>query len=726
MKVYCTRPRQPDAAPHWNEIAEDDLFGNAQSSTGLDRCCHDCGMPLILKGRYVPIQELGQGGFGRTFLAFDREFFDPEKPLVDQSQRVIKQFHSDRLLLPEQMAQAERAFQREKNILNQLSHAAIPRIYSYFKLQVIAERPGDRALDSSPMVTLHPEQPQSIDYPSPSDNAGIINSSWLATDTREFHYLVQEYVQGRDLQKELDDRQQTNTRFTEAEVLVILRQILAVLAYIHTRPEPVIHRDIKPSNIVYAQAKHTYYLIDFGAVRQIIPMVEQGLTGHATRFVTPGFSPPEQYNRQVDFSSDLYALAKTAICLLTGSPFNQESWLQTARVSPQLAQVLDRMSHPHPPQRYQSAQGVQQALQALESSPPTAALPPTQLNHAVKRSPWRWYGGAIGLLVIIGVGLGVRPPVLPPPTVEPPRLDQTPPWPDPVFKLPPQPNLISSVGDVPSGEVRYGGSTTWLKLSSKVNPVIGQAFPHLRLQTVPPPLGQWWHSEAGIAMLIEGKVDFALSSKGIPDELKKQAQAKGVKLKKIPIAISSSVVAVHPSLPIVGLTVDQVEQIKKGQVTNWKDLGGSNLPITIYTMDKLYVAGAKFQPVANATEALQRVATDPGGMHIAPSSIAVEQCQVKALAVGIDLAHLISPYEQPVVSAAACLNGDKNRVNTAVIQNFAYPLTVELTVICWDDGGFKQRAGEAYAKMFHTAQGRSIARQAGYLPIDEMPKNGDR
>lgn len=727
MKVYCTRPRRPDEAPHWHEIAVDDLFDHAQSAIALDQHCQQCGMPLILKGRYVPIQELGQGGFGRTFLALDREFFDPEKPLVDQSQRVIKQFRSDRLLLPEQMAQAERAFQREKNILNQLSHAAIPRIYSYFKLQVTAERSIDRTFDPSAMITLHPEQSQAIDHPRDS----VINSSSRSTDTREFHYLVQEYVQGQDLQKELDDRQQVNTRFTEAEVLVILKQILAVLAYIHTRPEPVIHRDIKPSNIVYSRAKSTYYLIDFGAVRQIIPIVEQGLTRQATHFVTPGFSPPEQYDRQVDFSSDLYALAKTAICLLTGSPFNQPSWPQAAQVSPQLVQVLDRMSHPYPPQRYQSAHAVQQALQALEGST-SKVMPPTVLNLEKRRS--RWLGGAIAisLLVILAAWLGARLPVAlmsttGPITAPTPPFDPATPLPDAVFKLPPQPNSISSVSDVPSGEVRYGGSTTWLTLSSNVNPVIGQAFPHLRLQTVAPPPGQWWHSEAGIAMLIAGEVDFALSSKGIPDELKKQAQAKGVKLKKIPIALSSSVIAVHPSLPIVGITVAQVEQIKKGQVTNWKDLGGSDRPITIYTMDKLYLGGAEFKRVRNATEALQQVAADPGGVHIAPSSIAVKQCQVKALAVGFDLTQLVNPYEQPLVSVADCLNGRKNRVNIKVIQNSKYPLTAaELTVVVLDDNGFKQRAGEAYAKMFHTAQGRAFTREAGYLPIDEIQKNSDR
>lgn len=719
MKVYCNRPRQPDAAPHWNEVAVDDLFG-----APTEHCCQVCDMPLILKGRYVPIKELGQGSFGRTFLALDREFFDPAKSIADQSQRVIKQFRSDQLWLPEQLAQAERAFQREKNILDQLNHPGIPRIYSYFKLEVSSDRSNEN-LPATSLVAGAPPAPQ-----QPRDCATQLSPS----GRREFHYIVQEYIPGQDLQKELEQRQLAQNPFTEVEVLVILQQILAVLAYIHTRPEPVIHRDIKPSNIVHAPASSTYYLIDFGAVRQIIPIIAQGLASHETHFVTPGFSPPEQYERQVDFSSDLYALAKTCICLLTGSLFNQSTWPQTVRVSPQLVQVLNCMCDPNPQQRYRSAQAVQQALESQVAMPDAtqtlmpavievitlaatpdatpAATPATMLDHQPRRSTrqrrWPWLVGfsAVALLAVVGPKLGV---------------DRVPPAPP--FKLPPQPKLISSVSDVPSGVVRYGGSTTWLKLSNKVNPTIRQVFPHLRLQTVPPPPGQWWHSEAGIKMLIEDKVDFALSSKGIPDELQQQAQTKGVKLKKIPVAVSSSVVAVHPSLPIVGITVDQVDRIKQGQITNWKNLGGGDLPITIYAMDQLYMAGAKFQKVANASEALQRVAADPGGVHIAPSSIAVEQCRVKALAVGIDLARLVSPYEPPLATTAECLNGRKNRVNTNVIADFSYPLTVELTVIVWDDGNFKQRSGEAYAKMFHTAQGQSITRQAGYLSSDALNKS---
>lgn len=47
--------------------------------------CQGCGSKLLLKDRYRPIRSIGQGSFGRTFLAVDEDM--PSKPFC-----VIKQF----------------------------------------------------------------------------------------------------------------------------------------------------------------------------------------------------------------------------------------------------------------------------------------------------------------------------------------------------------------------------------------------------------------------------------------------------------------------------------------------------------------------------------------------------------------------------------------------------------------------------------------------------------
>jgi serine/threonine protein kinase len=78
----------------------------------------------------------------------------------------------------------------------------------------------------------------------------------------QFFYLVQEFIDGQDLEEELNSKGQ----FSEAEALEVLREILKVLKFVHENGS--IHRDIKPSNIM-RDRNGRLYLLDFGAVKQV-------------------------------------------------------------------------------------------------------------------------------------------------------------------------------------------------------------------------------------------------------------------------------------------------------------------------------------------------------------------------------------------------------------------------------------------------------------------------
>ncbi|AFY31737.1 bifunctional serine/threonine-protein kinase/ABC transporter substrate-binding protein [Calothrix sp. PCC 7507] len=364
IRVICTRPRKSDEPPHWNEIPAELLNSNEPEAVRrrAERKCEVCGMSLILQGRYVPISELGQGGFGRTFQALDCQFYTSEKsPEQQKIQRVIKQFRSEKFLNSVNLNRAEKAFDREKNILAELEHLQIPTIFEYFKLQAEADiRPNNSQFQSN--------------------SSPINNNSYL-------FFIVQKYVEGQDLNQELITRLKYNNRYLESEVLDILKQILNVLHHIHTRQEPVIHRDIKPANIVHSIKEGKYYLVDFGAVKQIIPVVEQGFSDSETGFVTEGISPPEQLNRKVYPSSDLFSLAITCVMLLTGKlitsdshssedirifniPYNRDKWQKYAQIQPGLTTILSKMLELDPKNRYQSANEVLQELDKLEKKPP--------------------------------------------------------------------------------------------------------------------------------------------------------------------------------------------------------------------------------------------------------------------------------------------------------------------------------------------------------------------
>ena len=195
-------------------------------------------------------------------------------------------------------------------------------------------------------------------------------------------FLVQDYVEGMTYRELLLDRASKGRTFTEAEVLVFIRQMLPVLAHIHARG--IIHRDISPENIIRRENDQLPVLIDFGVVKELATKVQspEG-TAHATTVGKIGYAPMEQLQSgRASASSDLYALAVTAIVLLTGKEPQelldqttlQWNWQQRVQVSTGLALVLNRMLNRSPGDRYQSVSEVAQALDNQTNPQPN---PPT-------------------------------------------------------------------------------------------------------------------------------------------------------------------------------------------------------------------------------------------------------------------------------------------------------------------------------------------------------------
>ena len=256
----------------------------------------------LLDGRYQAEYTLGAGGFGVTYLARDTKL--PGKP-----QCVIKQLVPARRD-PNFVNLARRLFNTEAEILSKLGHhPQIPHLLAYFEHQ------------------------------------------------QEF-YLVQEFIDGTPLDRELEG---ATVPWSEAQVLDLLRQLLPVLGFIHN--QRVIHRDLKPGNIIRDRHHSKLVLIDFGAVKEIQPQVAD--EGSLTISIgTRGYTPPEQYAGQPNYTSDIYALGSISIQALTNIhprslPVDESTgnllWQDLVTVSPALVRVLTKMVAYHFKDRYQSA-----------------------------------------------------------------------------------------------------------------------------------------------------------------------------------------------------------------------------------------------------------------------------------------------------------------------------------------------------------------------------------
>ncbi|EDX71077.1 protein kinase domain [Coleofasciculus chthonoplastes PCC 7420] len=305
---------------------------------------------------------------------------------------VVKQFQPSDQLSPSQLAKAQELFEQEAEVLEKLgnTHPQIPNLYAFF-----------------PLTVAKLSQPDTQD---------------------KYFYLVQEFIDGQDLEEEL----QAKGIFSEPEVIEILREMLAVLKFVHENGS--IHRDIKPSNIM-RHRNGRLYLLDFGAVKQVSKTAGERSSRSSTGIYSPGYAPPEQMRGgEVKPSSDLYALAVTIVVLLTGkdlkdlrdSHTNCWHWKQYIQVSNTLADVLDKLLLEAPVQRFQSAQEVIDFMDSTPLSPPTQSsqqphspippippIPPRSLSEIFAKAAFVGFEGGLlfivinSLLGISGISVGV-------------------------------------------------------------------------------------------------------------------------------------------------------------------------------------------------------------------------------------------------------------------------------------------------------------------------------
>lgn len=89
-------------------------------------------------------------------------------------------------------------------------------------------------------------------------------------------------------------------------------------------------------------------------------------------------------------------------------------------------------------------------------------------------------------------------------------------------------------------------------------------------------------SGVGIAALLNGEIDLANSSRKIEAKELEQAKNKGLEIQEYILAKDGLSIIVHPENPIQQLSIDQIAKIYKGEITNWKEVGGKDEKIILY------------------------------------------------------------------------------------------------------------------------------------------------
>ena len=183
-------------------------------------------------------------------------------------------------------------------------------------------------------------------------------------EARQF-YLVREYIDGDSLETIVERKE-----FNEVDAIGFIQDALRILDFVHKTN--IIHRDVQPANFIRRKKDNSFVLINFGAIREI-ESTEINLKGELVSRKSLGnwsYIAPEQKDGQSQFSSDIYALGKSAVYALTGrSPTELEQtkvdWRDRCQISPKLKDILAKMMVPDPNYRYGSAIDVLQDLKPL-------------------------------------------------------------------------------------------------------------------------------------------------------------------------------------------------------------------------------------------------------------------------------------------------------------------------------------------------------------------------
>ena len=138
------------------------------------------------------------------------------------------------------------------------------------------------------------------------------------------YYLSMEYIEGGTLLAMIHGGKERNqkTKFNSnpEQFLKIMINISLAVDYAHHEKQPVVHRDLKPHNVL-VDKNNNPYVVDFGLAKEVESGDGATLTGVVKG--TPTYMAPEQAegrNRDVDLRTDVYALGAILYEMLTGRP----------------------------------------------------------------------------------------------------------------------------------------------------------------------------------------------------------------------------------------------------------------------------------------------------------------------------------------------------------------------------------------------------------------------
>lgn len=224
-------------------------------------------------------------------------------------------------------------------------------------------------------------------------------------------------------------------------------------------------------------------------------------------------------------------------------------------------------------------------------------------------------------------------------------------------------------------------------------------------------------SGTGLAALANDTVDIANASRAIKEEESELAKRNNFTPVEFVVARDAIAVIVHPDNPVQNLTLAQISKIYRGQINNWKFLGGEDRPIVRLSRETNSGTHVYFlETVIRLGDAEDKSIFSADTLLLPSSEVIIAEVSDNPNAIGYDGLGYITPTVK-TISIARSADGPFIPPSLETANDKTYPITRDLFMYT---RGEPQGAIKTYLDWILSLEGQEIVSELGFVPI----KNG--
>jgi len=252
-------------------------------------------------------------------------------------------------------------------------------------------------------------------------------------------------------------------------------------------------------------------------------------------------------------------------------------------------------------------------------------------------------------------------------------------------------------GSAWAGNIVIKGSTTVLPIAQKVAEIYMKENPDVKISI------SGGGSGNGVKALIDGSTDIANSSRFIKQKEVEAAVQNGRYPVPFAVAYDCIIPVVHPSNTVSDLTLAQLKSLYKGEIKNWKDIGGPDQPVVVVSRD---TSSGTYEVWEEKIMEKERVF--PGALLQASNGAVVQAVSKNKNAVGyIGLGYLDE-------SVKACtVGGIEGSPETTLNGTFPVSRPLFMFTPGWPQG----ETASFINFLLHPNKGQKYVGEAGYVPL---------